>query len=90
MAVDPVFVLEKVEIVKTDLVYDYDVDNQVITMRVEDLVVKMVVEINELQVVAISYVHDINDETVERVDLSKVDIRNLKHFSIDSKEHHTY
>lgn len=77
MVVVPVSVLKKVETDKIDSVFDFDDDNQAIARQDEDLVVKMVVENNELQRVATLYVLDIIDEKVEKVDLSEVVLENL-------------
>lgn len=62
---------EKEGTVRTDLVSGFVADNQATVMQVEDLVAKMVVETNELQHAATSFVHGTIGEIAERVDSSE-------------------
>lgn len=65
--VDSVYALGKLDKVKIDLVFVHVVDIQATIMQVEDSDVKMVVEINELQLVAISFDLDTTVGTNEKV-----------------------
>lgn len=69
MEADSVFVPKKAETDKTDLVFDCVDDNQANAMQVEDSVAKMVVENNEPQHAATSFVLVTIDEKDEKVDL---------------------
>lgn len=87
---DSVYALGKLDKVKIDLVFVHVVDIQATIMQVEDSDVKMVVEINELQVVVTLFVPVTIVETDDIGDLSKDVTKNLKHFSNDFQEHHIY
>lgn len=67
MVVVPVYGFKKEETVRTGLVFVLDDVNQATAMQDEVLVAKMVVEINELQLVAISFDLDTTVGTNEKV-----------------------